>query len=236
LSNEISKKYKSEGLPEDSIHFKFTGTAGQSFAAFNAKGVTMELEGDANDYFAKGLSGAKIIAYPSKNAGFVAEENIIIGNVAFYGATSGEAFIRGKAGERFCVRNSGATVVVEGVGDHGCEYMTGGNVIILGETGRNFAAGMSGGIAYVYDVQHKFDALCNKEMVDLDTPDEEDEKLLRAFLSKHLKLTGSTVAKFILNDFDNQLKNFVKVFPMDYKRALYEKRERQISQISTDKM
>jgi glutamate synthase (NADPH/NADH) large chain len=236
LSNEISKKYKGEGLPEDSIHFKFTGTAGQSFAAFNAKGVTMELEGDANDYFAKGLSGAKIIAYPSKNAGFIAEENIIIGNVAFYGATSGEAFIRGKAGERFCVRNSGATVVVEGVGDHGCEYMTGGNVVILGETGRNFAAGMSGGIAYVYDVQHKFGALCNKEMVDLDAPDEEDEKLLRAFLSKHFKLTGSTVAKFILNDFDNQLKNFVKVFPMDYKKALSEKRERQISQISTDKI
>ena len=140
-------------MPDDTIHFKFTGTAGQSFGAFNTKGVTLELEGDANDYFGKGLSGAKLIIYPSKNAGFVPEENIIIGNVAFYGATSGEAFISGKAGERFGVRNSGANVVVEGVGDHGCEYMTGGNVIILGETGRNFAAGMSGGIAYVYDVK-----------------------------------------------------------------------------------
>ena len=155
-------------MPDDTIHFKFTGTAGQSFGAFNTKGVTLELEGDANDYFGKGLSGAKLIIYPSKDAGFIPEENIIIGNVAFYGATSGEAYIRGKAGERFGVRNSGANVVVEGVGDHGCEYMTGGNVVILGETGRNFAAGMSGGIAYVYDVKAQFDALCNKEMVDLD--------------------------------------------------------------------
>jgi len=220
LSNEISKKYKAHGLPDDTIHFKFTGTAGQSFAAFNTKGVTMELEGDANDYFGKGLSGAKIFVYPSKDAGFVPEENIIIGNVAFYGATSGEAFIRGKAGERFCVRNSGASVVVEGVGDHGCEYMTGGNVIILGETGRNFAAGMSGGIAYVYDVQHNFDALCNKEMVDLDPIDERDEKFLQEMIKKQFDLTGSTVAKFILNDFENQIKNFVKVFPQDYKKVL----------------
>ena len=152
LSNEISKIYKAKGFPDDTIHFKFKGTAGQSFGAFNTKGVTLELEGDANDYFGKGLSGAKLIVYPSPDAGFVPEENIIIGNVAFYGATSGEAFIRGKAGERFAVRNSGANAVVEGVGDHGCEYMTGGSVVILGDTGRNFAAGMSGGIAYVYDV------------------------------------------------------------------------------------
>ncbi|MDP4283393.1 MAG: glutamate synthase large subunit [Bacteroidota bacterium] len=225
LSNEISKKYKGEGLPDGTIHFKFTGTAGQSFAAFNAKGVTMELEGDANDYFGKGLSGAKLIIYPSKDAGFVPEDNIIIGNVAFYGATSGEAFIRGKAGERFCVRNSGANVVVEGVGDHGCEYMTGGNAIILGETGRNFAAGMSGGIAYIYDVKHNFDTLCNKEMVELDFLEEEDEKLLHEMIHKHYTLTGSTVAKFILNDFDNQLKNFVKVFPMDFKRVLNAKKQ-----------
>jgi glutamate synthase (NADPH/NADH) large chain len=229
LSNEISKKYKASGLPDDTIHFKFTGTAGQSFAAFNTKGVTMELEGDANDYFGKGLSGAKIFVYPSKNAGFIPEENIIIGNVAFYGATSGEAFIRGKAGERFCVRNSGANVVVEGVGDHGCEYMTGGNAIILGETGRNFAAGMSGGIAYVYDVQHKFDSLCNKEMVDLDPVEEDDEKFLQQMIQKQFELTGSTVAKFILNDFENQLKNFVKVFPRDYKNVLVEKMQSQIS-------
>jgi glutamate synthase (NADPH/NADH) large chain len=220
LSNEISKKYKAHGLPDDTIHFKFTGTAGQSFAAFNAKGITLELEGDANDYCGKGLSGARLIAYPSKDAGFTPEENIIIGNVAFYGATSGEAFIRGKAGERFCVRNSGANVVVEGVGDHGCEYMTGGNVIILGKTGRNFAAGMSGGIAYVYDVRHKFDSLCNKEMVDLDKLDSADEKLLQEMIGKHYQFTDSTVAKFILNDFDNQLKNFIKVFPKDYKRVL----------------
>jgi len=220
LSNEISKKYKKHGLPDNTIHFKFTGTAGQSFAAFSTKGVTMELEGDANDYFGKGLSGARLIIYPSKDAAFVPEENIIIGNVAFYGATSGEAFVRGKAGERFCVRNSGANVVVEGVGDHGCEYMTGGNVIILGETGRNFAAGMSGGIAYVYDVNHNFEILCNKEMVDLDPVEESDEKFLRQMIKKHFQLTGSTVAKFILNDFENQLKNFVKVFPQDYKKVL----------------
>ena len=220
LSNEISKKYKGEGLPEDTIHFKFTGTAGQSFAAFNTSGVTMELEGDANDYFGKGLSGANLVIYPSKNAGFVAEENIIIGNVAFYGATSGKAFIRGKAGERFCVRNSGANVVVEGVGDHGCEYMTAGRVVILGETGRNFAAGMSGGIAYIYDVRHQFETRCNKEMVDLDPLSQEDETFLQEMLSKQFELTGSSVAKFILNDFKNQLENFIKVFPKDYKKAL----------------
>ena len=171
LSNEISKIYKGAGLPDDTIHFKLTGTAGQSFGAFNTKGVTLELEGDANDYFGKGLSGARLIIYPPKKASFVPEENIIIGNVAFYGATSGEAFIRGKAGERFGVRNSGANVVVEGVGDHGCEYMTGGRVIILGDTGRNFAAGMSGGIAYVYDVNKAFRENCNTEMVDLDECD-----------------------------------------------------------------
>ncbi len=225
LSNEITKKYKAQGLPDDTIHFKFTGTAGQSFASFNTKGVTLELEGDANDYFGKGLSGAKLIIYPSKEAGFIPEENIIIGNVAFYGATSGEAYIRGKAGERFCVRNSGASVVAEGVGDHGCEYMTGGNVIILGETGRNFAAGMSGGIAYVYDVKHQFDSLCNKEMVDLDVVEQEDEQLLHEMINRHFQYTKSTVAKFILNDFEAQLKNFVKVFPKDYKRVLAEKKE-----------
>ncbi len=220
LSNEITKLYKAAGLPDETIHFKFNGTAGQSFGAFNTKGVTLELEGDANDYFGKGLSGAKLIVYPSKDAGFVPEENSIIGNVAFYGATDGEAFIRGKAGERFGVRNSGANVVVEGVGDHGCEYMTGGNVIILGATGRNFAAGMSGGIAYIYDVQHQFANLCNKEMVDLDAVTEDDALLLKQMIQKHFDNTKSTVAKFVLNDFENQLKNFVKVFPKDYKKAL----------------
>ncbi|MGC4102494.1 glutamate synthase large subunit [Ferruginibacter sp.] len=220
LSNEITKIYKAAGLPEETIHFKFTGTAGQSFGAFNTKGVTLELEGDANDYFGKGLSGAKLIVYPSKDAGFVPEENSIIGNVAFYGATDGEAFIRGKAGERFGVRNSGANVVVEGVGDHGCEYMTGGNVIILGATGRNFAAGMSGGIAYIYDVQRQFENLCNKEMVDIDPVAEEDVAFLQSMIRKHFEHTKSTVANFVLSDWENQLKNFIKVFPKDYKKVL----------------
>jgi glutamate synthase (NADPH/NADH) large chain len=226
LSNEITKIYKAEGLPEDTIHFTFTGTAGQSFGAFNTKGVTLELEGDANDYFGKGLSGAKLIIYPSKQASFVPEENIIIGNVAFYGATSGESYIRGKAGERFAVRNSGANVVVEGVGDHGCEYMTGGTAVILGSTGRNFAAGMSGGIAYVYDVNGQFEQLCNKEMVDLDPLNQEDAKLLNDMITRHYAYTASSVARFVLDDFENQLKNFIKVFPKDYKKALAERSEK----------
>ncbi|HKP32409.1 MAG TPA: glutamate synthase-related protein, partial [Chitinophagaceae bacterium] len=225
LSNEITKKYRAAGLPDDTIHYKFTGTAGQSFGAFNTKGVTLELEGDANDYFGKGLSGARLITYPSKDATYVPEENIIVGNVAFYGATSGEAFIRGKAGERFGVRNSGVTAVVEGVGDHGCEYMTGGTVVVLGDAGRNFAAGMSGGIAYVYDVKGNFNTNCNKEMVDLDPLDKEDVWQLKDMIAKHFALTGSTVAKFVLDDFDNQLKNFVKVFPKDFKRVMIEKAE-----------
>lgn len=220
LSNEITKVYRAEGLPQDTIHFKFTGTAGQSFGAFNTNGITLELEGDANDYFGKGLSGARLIVYPPKAATFTPEENIIIGNVAFYGATSGEAFIRGKAGERFAVRNSGANVVVESVGDHGCEYMTGGRVVILGDTGRNFAAGMSGGIAYVYDVKGKFATNCNKEMVDLDPVDDEDAKELKQMISRHFEYTGSTVARFVLDDFENQLQHFVKVFPSDYKKVL----------------
>lgn len=223
LSNEITKKYKSEGLPDNTIHFNFTGTAGQSFGAFNTKGITLELEGDANDYFGKGLSGAKLIIYPPKNATYVPEENSIIGNVAFYGATSGEAYIRGKAGERFAVRNSGANVVVESVGDHGCEYMTGGRVVILGDTGRNFAAGMSGGIAYVYDVKGKFADNCNTEMVDLDKCDDTDKQEIFNLVQKHVEYTGSTVGKFIIEDLDNQLQHFVKVFPKDYKKVLLAK-------------
>jgi glutamate synthase (NADPH) large chain len=224
LSNEISKRYGSEGLPGETIHFKFTGTAGQSFGAFNTNGVTLELEGDANDYFGKGLSGAKLIVYPSAQAAFVPEENIIIGNVAFYGATAGSAYIRGKAGERFCVRNSGVNAVVEGVGDHGCEYMTGGRVVVLGDTGRNFAAGMSGGIAYVYDVKGSFSSMCNKEMVDLDPVGNSDIDELKTMIENHFSYTQSTVAKFILDDFENQLKNFIKVFPRDYKKVLQAKR------------
>ncbi|MFI5192810.1 MAG: glutamate synthase large subunit [Chitinophagales bacterium] len=226
LSNEISKIFKAKGLPQDSIHFKLTGTAGQSFGAFNTQGITLELEGDANDYFGKGLSGARLIVYPAADAGFVPEENFIIGNVAFYGATSGEAFIRGKAGERFAVRNSGANAVVEGIGDHGCEYMTGGRVVILGSTGRNFAAGMSGGIAYVYDVDGKFASLCNPEMIDLDPLDREDAIEMKAMIAKHYDYTSSHVARFVLDDFENQLRNFVKVFPKDYKKVLLEKKAR----------
>jgi glutamate synthase (NADPH/NADH) large chain len=220
LSNEISRAYRADGLPEDTIHFKFSGTAGQSFGAFNTKGVTLELEGDANDYFGKGVSGAKLVVYPSREAAFVPEENIVIGNVALYGATSGQAYIRGKAGERFAVRNSGATAVVEGTGDHGCEYMTGGTVVVLGETGRNFAAGMSGGIAYVYDVHGHFPSRCNTEMVDLDPVQESDTAVLRQLVYDHYLYTGSAVAKFLLDDFENQLRHFVKVFPRDYKKVL----------------
>ncbi|HEV2482853.1 MAG TPA: glutamate synthase-related protein, partial [Puia sp.] len=223
LSNEISKRYKGEGLPEDTVHFKFTGTAGQSFGAFNTHGTTLELEGDANDYFGKGLSGARLIVYPAQNAGFIPEENSIIGNVAFYGATSGEAFIRGKAGERFGVRNSGVKAVVEGVGDHGCEYMTGGRIVILGNTGRNFAAGMSGGIAYVYNAGGQFARNVNREMVELDPVGREDVAELKDMIQRHYAYTASTVAKFVLDDFDNQLQHFVKVFPTDYKKVLLEK-------------
>jgi glutamate synthase (NADPH/NADH) large chain len=229
LSNEITKVYKAEGLPEDTIHFNFKGTAGQSFGAFNTKGVTLELEGDANDYFGKGLSGAQLIVYPDKKANFIPEENIIIGNVALYGATSGIAFIRGKAGERFAVRNSGASVVVEGIGDHGCEYMTGGVAVILGKTGRNFAAGMSGGIAFVYDIANNFEVLCNKEMVELEAPDKEDEVLLKKLIQAHFDKTGSAVAKFILADFENQLKQFLKVFPSDYKKALAKQKSKLVA-------
>jgi glutamate synthase (NADPH/NADH) large chain len=231
LSNEISKKFGAAGLPEDTIHFKFSGTAGQSFGAFTTNGLKLELEGDANDYFGKGLSGAKLIVYPSAQAGFVPEDNIIIGNVAFYGATSGNAYIRGKAGERFCVRNSGANAVVEGVGDHGCEYMTGGRVVILGDTGRNFAAGMSGGIAYVYDVKSSFSTLCNAEMVDLDPVDETDAPELKKMIEAHAQHTQSTVARFILSDFENQLKNFIKVFPRDYKKVLLEQQQKAVAAI-----
>ena len=234
LSNEISKKYQSAGLPDDTIHFKFSGTAGQSFGAFNTKGVTLELEGDANDYFGKGLSGAKLIIYPPMEAAFVPEENSIIGNVAFYGATSGNAYIRGIAGERFAVRNSGANAVVEGVGDHCCEYMTGGRIIILGSTGRNFAAGMSGGIAYVYNTKNDFAMLCNTEMVDLDPLETEDIMELKKEIELHYGYTGSTVAKFILADFENQLKHFIKIFPKDYKRALQQKERIVEQQISSN--
>ncbi len=220
LSYEITRKFRAEGLPEDLIRFQFSGTAGQSFGAFSARGLTLALEGDANDYFGKGLSGARLIVYPDRKASFVPEENSIIGNVAFYGATSGEAYIRGKAGERFCVRNSGARVVVEGTGDHGCEYMTGGCAVILGDTGRNFGAGMSGGLAYVWDARKTFSANCNPDTIDLDPLGPDDLPALQELIRDHFRHTGSAVARFILQDFENQAENFVKVFPKDLKKVL----------------
>ncbi|MDF2457027.1 MAG: gltB [Cytophagaceae bacterium] len=225
LSYEISTKYKKEGLPEDTIHYKFNGSAGQSFGAFGANGLKFELEGEANDYFGKGLSGAKLILYPSKQAKFVPSENIIVGNVCFYGATSGEAYINGQAGERFCVRNSGGTAVVEGVGDHGCEYMTGGTAVILGETGRNFAAGMSGGVAYVYDASKKFPARCNMEMVALEVLESEDLADLKKLIENHFNYTQSAVAKSILDNWAKASLDFIKVMPVDYKAVLLKRKQ-----------
>ena len=221
LSNEISKIYKGDGLADGTIKVKFTGSAGQSFGCFTAKGVRFELEGDSNDYFGKGLSGGTLVVYPDKTAPFKARENVIIGNVAFFGGTGGEAFIRGIAGERFCVRNSGVTAVVEGVGDHGCEYMTGGRAIVLGPTGRNFAAGMSGGVAYVYDEEGDFASKCNLEMVKLgsvENPEDIDE--LKNLIRKHQKETESDVAAEILVDWQDSLSKFVRVMPVDYERML----------------
>ena len=221
LSGQVAKRYGEDGLPPDTIQASFTGSAGQSFAAFLAKGLSFTLEGDSNDYFGKGISGGRIVVVPPKQATFVPEENIIIGNVALYGATGGDVFIRGLAGERFCVRNSGARAVIEGVGDHGCEYMTNGRVVVLGPTGRNFAAGMSGGIAYVLDEAGDFDQRCNQEMVDLEPvvePEDVDE--LRGLVQAHLHHTGSANAKRVLDGWDALLPRFVKVYPRDYRRVL----------------
>lgn len=229
LSNEISKVHKSAGLPADTINFKCIGSAGQSFGAFSTKGLTLTLEGEGNDYVGKGLSGAKLVVYPFANITYVPEQNILIGNVALYGATSGELYVRGKAGERFAVRNSGATAVVEGVGDHGCEYMTGGEVLVLGDTGSNFAAGMSGGIAWIYDTSKTFANKCNPEMVDLDPLQEEDEARITTLLKNHLRLTHSRVAEFILSDWENQSRHFVKVFPREYKAVLLQRQQVKIN-------
>ena len=224
LSNEISKKYGKEGLKDDSISFRFQGSAGQSFGAFAAKGLTFTIEGDTNDYFGKGLSGGKIIVVPDRNAGFEPSENIIVGNVGLYGATAGEVYIRGKAGERFGVRNSGAIAVVEGVGAHGCEYMTGGKVIILGDIGRNFAAGMSGGIAYLLDPSDELDRFCNTEMVFLETPSEEDVNELRNHVRTHFRHTGSMKALDILNNWEDMKGDFIKVMPKEYKAVMAKKK------------
>ncbi|HZB87359.1 MAG TPA: glutamate synthase large subunit [Terracidiphilus sp.] len=222
LGGEIARRYGSAGLPDETIHFKFAGSAGQSFGAFVPSGVTLELEGDSNDYLGKGLSGARIIVYPPKTSSFLPEESILVGNVVLYGATSGEAFLNGIAGERFAVRNSGATAVVEGVGDHGCEYMTNGRVVVIGTTGRNFAAGMSGGRAFVYDDQGDFTARrCNKTSVDLEPlVNEEDTAEVRGLLERHRDLTGSPRAAWILEHWADAQQRFIKVFPHEYKRVL----------------
>lgn len=221
LSNEISKIHGEDGLPENTLNLTFTGSAGQSFGAFSTKGLTMKVEGETNDYLGKGLSGAKIIIKKPEKADFIAEENIIIGNVCFYGAIKGEAYINGIAGERFCVRNSGITAVVEGIGDHGCEYMTGGKVVVLGQTGRNFAAGMSGGIAYIYNKDKTFSKEnCNHEMVELVNLSNDEKNELKQLIEKHLNYTKSTLAVKFLKDWDNYVKHFTKVFPTDYKNAL----------------
>jgi glutamate synthase (ferredoxin) len=221
LGSEVTRRHGGHGLPDDTIRINFTGSAGQSFGAFVPRGMTMTLVGDANDGFGKGLSGGKLIAYPPRLSTFKSQDNIIIGNVAFYGATSGEGFVRGVAGERFCVRNSGATVVVEGVGDHGCEYMTGGRVVVIGRTGRNFAAGMSGGIAYVLDTDGSFPRRCNRDMVDLELLTDEDLEFIRVAIMKHVTYTRSHYAEGLLAD-TRILRSIVKVMPREYKRALAE--------------
>jgi glutamate synthase domain-containing protein 2/glutamate synthase domain-containing protein 3 len=220
LSGEIARRYGSAGLPDDTIRFEFTGSAGQSFGAFLAKGVTLTLEGDANDYVGKGLSGGRVIVYPSRGSSFLPEENILVGNVVLYGATSGEAYFNGMAGERFAVRNSGATAVVEGLGDHGCEYMTKGLIVVLGKCGRNFAAGMSGGIAYVLDENGDFaEKRCNTAGVDLDSVDD-DVLLLHSLIERHVQFTASPRAKWILENWSTMQPKFIKVFPHEYKRVL----------------
>ncbi|MGD8475552.1 MAG: glutamate synthase-related protein, partial [Burkholderiales bacterium] len=245
LSSEVARRYGHDGLPEDTIRVNMRGTGGQSFGVFLARGITFDLEGDANDYVGKGLSGGRVIVRPPKAFGGVPSENIIVGNTVLYGAVEGQAFFSGVGGERFAVRNSGATAVIEGVGDHGCEYMTGGTVVILGETGRNFAAGMSGGIAYVYDESGMFAKRCNAAMVKLEKvlpaseqPDTEpwhtntaDETLLKGLIEAHLGYTGSEVARRILDDWDNARDKFVKVFPDEYRRALGELAAKQQEQL-----
>ena len=221
LSYEVTKVFGDVGLPDDTIQVHLKGSAGQSFAAFVNKGITMRLEGDANDYFCKGLSGGRVVVIPPSESAFESEANIIIGNVALYGATGGSVFIRGIAGERFAVRNSGAEAVVEGVGDHGCEYMTRGQIVVIGPTGRNFGAGMSGGEAFVLDEQDKFESLCNLGMVDLERIEsDKDVELLRRLLGEHIYHTGSPIAQRIIEGWDNTLPKFVKVMPRDYKRIL----------------
>ncbi|MDR1810217.1 MAG: glutamate synthase subunit alpha, partial [Prevotella sp.] len=239
LSGEIAKRYGNDGLPDDTIFCTFKGSAGQSFGAFLAKGVTFRLEGDTNDYLGKGLSGGRIILVPPATATYKPEENIIAGNTSLYGATLGEVYINGQVGERFCVRNSGATAVVEGVGDHCCEYMTGGRTVVLGKTGRNFAAGMSGGIAYVYNVEGNFDFFCNMEMVELTLmEDVADVRELKQLITNHYEYTKSTLAKHILDNWDAELNKFIKVMPIEYKKVLQDEKleaiKKKIAQVEFD--
>ncbi|MFP6648227.1 MAG: glutamate synthase-related protein, partial [Pirellulaceae bacterium] len=227
LSHHLVKAHGPEGLAENTIQIRFTGSAGQSFGAFLASGISMQLEGDANDYVGKGLSGGRLVIFPPQNSTFAAEENIIVGNVVLYGATSGEAYFRGRAAERFCVRNSGARAVIEGVGDHCCEYMTGGRTVILGPTGRNFAAGMSGGIAYVWDRTGDFNLNCNLGMVQLEQVEEqEDMAELREMIERHQRHTDSPVARQVLEQWPDVLSEFIKVMPIDYKRVLEQRRRK----------
>ena len=227
LSNMIIRRVGPEMLPDDTIHIRLTGSAGQSLGAWLAKGVTIEVEGDANDYVGKGMSGGRLAIYPPRASRFKAEENILVGNVCLYGATQGEAFFRGMAAERFAVRNSGVHAVVEGVGDHGCEYMTGGRVVVLGPTGRNFAAGMSGGLAYVWDPERRFPGNCNTGMVDLEPVPDEDLDELKALIERHQACTGSPVAERVLARWPEVTGEFVKVYPRDFKRVIEERKRRE---------
>jgi glutamate synthase domain-containing protein 3 len=228
LSGEIARRRGRAALPDDTVRFTFAGSAGQSFGAFCTSGVTLTLEGEANDYFGKGLSGGRLIVYPPAGSLFIPEETIIIGNVALYGATAGEVYLRGLAGERFAVRNSGATAVVEGVGDHACEYMTGGIVVVLGQTGRNFAAGMSGGIAFVLNDDGAFEQHCNTSMVELESvSDRADQLLLKRLVEHHARCTGSARARQLLADWRGARPRFVRVMPLDYKKVLMQRESRQ---------
>jgi glutamate synthase (ferredoxin) len=231
LGSEVSRRHGGEGLPDDTIICRFKGTAGQSFGAFVPRGITLILEGDANDYLGKGLSGGRIVVFPPSGATYVPEENIIVGNTLLYGATSGEVFIRGMAGERFAVRNSGAVAVVEGTGDHGCEYMTGGRVVVLGKTGRNFAAGMSGGIAYVIDPDGYFAKRCNPGMVEAGPlAGSGEEEFVRGLIERHRDLTRSALARRVLDAWPEHLPRFVRVMPLDYKRVIAEARKEAVAQ------
>ena len=231
LAGTLAKKYGEAGLPDDTINIKFIGSAGQSFGAFLTKGISFKLEGEANDYLGKGLSGGRICVMPPMRSNFAAENNIIAGNTLLYGATSGEVYINGRVGERFAVRNSGATAVVEGAGDHACEYMTGGRVVILGETGRNFAAGMSGGVAYVWDKNHNFDYFCNMEMVELSLiEDSSSRKELHELIRQHYLYTGSKLARTMLDEWNHYVDEFIQVVPIEYKRVLQEEQMRKLQQ------